>query len=922
MQRKTISILLGVVTSLLFPLATPLHALQEASFSWSPNTETNLAGYKIHYGTTSAQYDHAVDMGNPTPTNGVVAGNVNGLIDGTTYYFTATAYDTDGFESDFSQEVVWTAPSEPPVVPPSLPVAQDMTLSVDEDTTVLNQLEGHSPDDLPLTYQIVTNGIKGTATISNAETGNFSYQPNAEINGIDTFTYRVNDANGASEIATVTMAINSVNDLPVADSAILVIQEDNAVSGILAGSDIDSQNLTRRIVTNGLLGTAVITDPASGVYTYTPNQGVFGNDVFQFVINDGYGDSNVATVSVTIEQTPPEFTMETGEVTASGNWMPVVFSETFRDPVVVAMPASFADPAPCTIRIRNVTATSFEMRLQQYDYLDQEHGQEKVGYIAMERGSFTLDNGSQVEAGTFDHQSGGYPMTVSFAGEFPIPPVVATAVVTNQEIDAVVGRVSNVTAFGFDYEMQEQEANLPEHGVEKIAYIAWEPSSGMVGEYAYEVAENTDEIDSGWRKISFQEGFTDPPVFIADIQSINDGDTANLRLTELSATGVLVKVAEEQSYDTETDHDPESIGFMAISWINLDGDADDDTLLTRDERELYDTSPALPDTDADGLDDGAEVSYWGSEWHTDIDGDGIINLLDADSDNDGFLDGEEITQGSDPGDSNSTPGSNEEIAGPVMEYGTASVSTPWQRISFNKSFVNPVVIAKIVSLVDKSPCFARITNVDTTGFDLRLQEWDYLNDKHSVESVSYLVMEQGSYVLADGTKIEAGMFSTNMTTYAPIQFAQQFTVVPVVTASVTSINETDGVIGRANNISTSSMDFKLQEQEGNPQIHATETVSYIAWEPSTGILNGMVYNIANAPNAVTDKLATVNFNTLLSNVPTIVTDMQSAQENDTATVRCKTVSAGSVELWLEEEKSKDKEISHSPEQVSYMAFGL
>lgn len=920
MQRQKILFFIGIVTSFLFPFSTPLHALQEASFSWLPNQETNLAGYKIHYGTTSTQYDHAVDMGNPTPVDGVVMGTVSGLVDGTTYYFVATAYDIDGFESDFSQEVVWTAPTDS-VLPPPLPLAHDMSLTINEDTTGLGQLEGQSADNLPLTYQVVANGAKGTATITNIETGNFSYQPNAQIYGVDTFSYRVTDANGASETATVTITINPVNDLPAADSANLLIQQDTTGSGVLTGRDIDSANLTYRIVTNGLLGTAVVTDPASGSYIYTPNQGSYGSDAFHFVINDGYGDSNVAAVSVTIEQAVPEFTMETGEVTASGTWTAVVFTEIFRDPVVVAKPAGFADPNPCTIRIRNVSATGFEIRLQRYDYLAQEHGSEKVGYIAMERGSFTLDNGSRVEAGAFEHQLNGSPLAVSFAGEFSVPPVVAASIVTDQEIDAVVGRISNVSASGFDYEMQEEEANLPEHGVEEIAYIAWEPSAGMIGEYAYEVAVNPDKLDSQWRKITFQEGFTNAPVFIADMQSIADIDTANLRFRELTATEVQIKISEEQSNDTETDHGFESVGFMAISWIDLDGDTDGDALLTGEERDLYGTRPALLDTDADGLDDGAEVNYWGSAWNADIDGDGIINLLDSDSDNDGHMDGDELTLGTDPGDGSSIP-DNDEAQGPALEYATVNASTIWQRISFKNSYTNPIVVAKIVSMIDKNPCIVRITNLDTAGFDLRISEWDYLDGKHTVERVSYLVMEQGSYTLVDGTKIEAGMFSTNMTAYAPIKFAQQFTVAPVVTTSVTSVKESAGVIGRVNNISTSGMDFKLQEQERNSPLHATETVSYIAWEPSTGTLNGMAYDIALAASSITDKLAIVSFSTLFTSVPAVMTDMQSAVENDTATVRGKTVLAGSVELRIEEEKSLDKETYHAPEQVGYMAFGL
>jgi len=57
----------------------------DVSFSWLPNPEPTVSGYKIHYGTTSNSYDSFVDVGNPAPINGRIQGTVTGLIDGTTY---------------------------------------------------------------------------------------------------------------------------------------------------------------------------------------------------------------------------------------------------------------------------------------------------------------------------------------------------------------------------------------------------------------------------------------------------------------------------------------------------------------------------------------------------------------------------------------------------------------------------------------------------------------------------------------------------------------------------------------------------------------------------------------------------------------------------------------------------------------------
>jgi hypothetical protein len=89
-----------------------------ATFSWTPNTENNLEGYKIHSSKTgSGEYDTTTDVGNPPNIEGTIYVTIEGYLPGTTYYFVATAYDVDGFESEYSTEVVWIAP-ESIVFPP------------------------------------------------------------------------------------------------------------------------------------------------------------------------------------------------------------------------------------------------------------------------------------------------------------------------------------------------------------------------------------------------------------------------------------------------------------------------------------------------------------------------------------------------------------------------------------------------------------------------------------------------------------------------------------------------------------------------------------------------------------------------------------------------------------------------------------
>ncbi len=82
----------------------------DASLQWDANTESDLAGYRVYYGTASKNYTSSINVGNWTSCT------VSGLTAGKTYYFSATAYDTGGLESGYSGEVAYTVPGT--VTPP------------------------------------------------------------------------------------------------------------------------------------------------------------------------------------------------------------------------------------------------------------------------------------------------------------------------------------------------------------------------------------------------------------------------------------------------------------------------------------------------------------------------------------------------------------------------------------------------------------------------------------------------------------------------------------------------------------------------------------------------------------------------------------------------------------------------------------
>ncbi|WP_051305917.1 fibronectin type III domain-containing protein [Desulfogranum mediterraneum] len=101
----------------------PPDAAGSATFSWLPNTETNLAGYRIHYGTSSRAYTTTLDIGKPQAVNGRIYATVNNLAPGDTLYFAATAYDDQGASSSFSEEVAWQPPESTTPPPEILNIA-------------------------------------------------------------------------------------------------------------------------------------------------------------------------------------------------------------------------------------------------------------------------------------------------------------------------------------------------------------------------------------------------------------------------------------------------------------------------------------------------------------------------------------------------------------------------------------------------------------------------------------------------------------------------------------------------------------------------------------------------------------------------------------------------------------------------------
>ena len=180
------------------------------------------------------------------------------------------------------------------------PTDEDTPLTVAAPGVLDNDSDGDSD---PLTASVGASPSNGSVVL-NAD-GSFTYTPNDNFNGTDSFTYTVSDGFNTAAAATVTITVNAVNDLPVAEADAYSVDEDAVLTVAAPGvvdndSDLDNDPLTASIQTSPDPSEATVVLNADGSFELTPAGNFNGTVSFTYVVNDGTGDSSPATVTVTV----------------------------------------------------------------------------------------------------------------------------------------------------------------------------------------------------------------------------------------------------------------------------------------------------------------------------------------------------------------------------------------------------------------------------------------------------------------------------------------------------------------------------------------------------------------------------------------------------------------------------------------------
>ena len=161
-------------------------------------------------------------------------------------------------------------------------------------------------DDDPLTYSIVDPPLNGALSDCDFSVGTCTYTPNLGYSGPDSFTWKANDGQADSNVATVLITVESaVNTAPTAvDDAYTVAEASQTELGVI-GNDTDPESDPLMITAAQNPSAQGASVDCSGGFTclYAPPLGFTGPDTFTYTVSDGeYTDT--ATVTITVEPCP------------------------------------------------------------------------------------------------------------------------------------------------------------------------------------------------------------------------------------------------------------------------------------------------------------------------------------------------------------------------------------------------------------------------------------------------------------------------------------------------------------------------------------------------------------------------------------------------------------------------------------------
>jgi len=184
------------------------------------------------------------------------------------------------------------------------PIASDDSYTTSEDSSLViaapGILDNDSDVDGDSLLAIIDDTTNDGTLVLNSD-GSFTYTPNTNFVGTDSFTYHVHDGTLDSNIATVDIIVSSENDAPVAQDDQIDTQQNVPIRIDVLENDSDTEddslNIILTVDPSQTKGTVELEDSK---VLFTPNLDFIGETTFSYVVSDGDKTSNSAQVTVNV----------------------------------------------------------------------------------------------------------------------------------------------------------------------------------------------------------------------------------------------------------------------------------------------------------------------------------------------------------------------------------------------------------------------------------------------------------------------------------------------------------------------------------------------------------------------------------------------------------------------------------------------
>lgn len=255
-------------------------------------------------------------------------------------------------------------------------------------------------------------------------------------------------------------------------------------------------------------------------------------------------------------------------------------------------------------------------------------------------------------------------------------------------------------------------------------------------------------------------------------------------------------------------------------------------------------------------------------------------------------------------------------------------------IEFRKEYVDPVVVAYIITRRGGQSIEVRVKDVTKTGCTIFLEEPD--DENHNPETISYIVMESGSHITKTGYRIEAGIHETTTSRHKSnwrdfvgdeIKFPKIFTEQPVVLHTLNTYRNTTFASTMAQNVTVDGFELSQEFAETNKN-SANEVIGWIAFTPMAG--KGFITDVKGEVG-----IAEATQNTGVDNKPGTTIDFRSGfVSRPDAVVKGQTMNGNNgywarstgawskdlIRVYAEEDQVSDRERAHTSETFGYAAF--